>query len=647
MAPMFLPDTVAVIDLARLLEQDIAETTKLIHALENPGYSYLDFRNAPTTEAVANEARAMYALADEYFQKPEQAKARDHREGQPSWSDRGYKSCETNESFEMSTDEMRSNVLRLPERLAKEAPLVASFHGHCAEAARILLAQLAAALDLPILESVHDESEPSETGLKLISEPSVPFAADVVENKHRDSSTLTLLFYDSWSIHVTQPVDGAGKRYYLSYFLRPDHRLREEWEAADDSTVDRRAVDHVLGGALALIHAESRTHAALYRDDFPGHGETALAQHRTEPSGPSLAHQPLRIFSMAADEFRDSESQESAYSDLQVAAWLERISLPAPYKQYWSSPSTIPKTEDSLRTLFRCQITTFPYENLSVHYSPTHKVDINPASLYAKMMEAPHNGRGGYCMELSIFFHHMLRGLGFPVYMTGVRNRTRTDGVPRGEYQGWTHINNIIHLPCGAKFSADVAFGGDGPTSPLPMDGLGAAVQNLGPQEVRLVHDTIPKQRLHGPKLWIYQYRNGADREWNPFYSFAELEFFQEDFEVQNWWTSVKTLHRWTVLVVRFLRRGEPVDFAEAEAWRRGGDDQRGDDDDGAVQIVGKVMLVNDAVKVNMGAKTQVVHRVDSEEGRRKALRDYFGIRLTDDEAKCIEGWDMALPASS
>jgi len=40
-------------------------------------------------------------------------------------------------------------------------------------------------------------------------------------------------------------------------------------------------------------------------------------------------------------------------------------------------------------------------------------------------------------MELSIFFHHMLRGLGFHVYMTGVRNRTRTEGVPQGEYQGW------------------------------------------------------------------------------------------------------------------------------------------------------------------------------------------------------------------
>lgn len=137
------------------------------------------------------------------------------------------------------------------------------------------------------------------------------------------------------------------------------------------------------------------------------------------------------------DAFRDASPQESAYSAPQVAAWLRRISLPPSYAQYIDAPSTIPKTAEALRTLFRCQITTFPYENLSVHYSKTHQVDIQPGVLYTKMLGPSCNGRGGYCMEISILFHHMLRGLGFHVYMTGVRNRTRTDGVPQGEYQGW------------------------------------------------------------------------------------------------------------------------------------------------------------------------------------------------------------------
>lgn len=140
---------------------------------------------------------------------------------------------------------------------------------------------------------------------------------------------------------------------------------------------------------------------------------------------------------MAFESFRESSPQESAYSRSQVAAWLQEIRLPLSYRQYLEEPQTFPKTKESLKILFHAQITSFPYENLSVHYSSTHLVDISPKALYAKLMGTHRSGRGGYCMELGIFFHHMLRGLGFHVYLTGVRNRTRTDGVPQGETQGW------------------------------------------------------------------------------------------------------------------------------------------------------------------------------------------------------------------
>ncbi|EHK19402.1 uncharacterized protein TRIVIDRAFT_193352 [Trichoderma virens Gv29-8] len=328
----------------------------------------------------------------------------------------------------------------------------------------------------------------------------------------------------------------------------------------------------------------------------------------------------------------------SAYSNSQITAWLQHIRLPSSYKQYTYNPAAFPKTEESLKALFRAQITTFPYENLSVHYSSTHLVDIQPDALYTKMMGPISNGRGGYCMELSIFFHHMLRGLGFHVYMTGVRNRTRTNGVPQGETQGWTHINNIIHLPDGSKFTADVAFGGDGPTLPLRMDEKATIHSNLGSQDVRLIHDVLPKQRLLDPKVWIYQYRNGADKPWNSFYSFLEVEFFQEDFEVQNWWASAKTLHRWTVLAVRFLREGEPVKYPHQD-WKADCGEE--------INIVGKVMLVNNLVKLNMGNKTTVILQFDSEKQRLSALREFFNIRLTEEEIRSINGWDMALTDSN
>lgn len=196
-----------------------------------------------------------------------------------------------------------------------------------------------------------------------------------------------------------------------------------------------------------------------------------------------------------------------------------------------------------------------------------------------------------------------------------------------------THINNIVHLPSGQRFSLDVGFGGDGPTSPLPLDEPGRSIPNLGQQEVRLIQDYIPKQRFSETKLWIYQYRNGPEQEWNSFYSFAEMEFFQDDFEVINWFTTAKSLQRWTVLAVRFLRAGEGVQFSARPNLPLEQD----------ITIVGKVMLVNNVVKANLGGKTHIVYTLDSEKGRRQALRDYFGISLTDEEAQSIRGWDMAL----
>lgn len=199
-----------------------------------------------------------------------------------------------------------------------------------------------------------------------------------------------------------------------------------------------------------------------------------------------------------------------------------------------------------------------------------------------------------------------------------------------------THINNIIHLPSGQRYAVDVAFGGDGPTTPLPLLDECQAFDNLGAQQVRLVHDLIPKQQMGSPRLWIYQYRNGVDSEWNSFYSFAELEFFQEDFEVMNMWASARTVHRWMVLAVRFLREGDGVLWPEKKTGKDGV----------AVAVVGKMMLVNDVVKVNMGGRTEVVRRFQTEKGRVQAMREYFGIELTAEERDGIRGWDMSLDSA-
>lgn len=171
----------------------------------------------------------------------------------------------------------------------------------------------------------------------------------------------------------------------------------------------------------------------------------------------------------------------------------------------------------------------------------------------------------------------------------------------------------------------DVGFGGDGATQPLPLRS-GHAVQNLGPQEIRLLHDSLPEAsepESESQKVWIYQYRNGVEQAWNSFYAFPEFEFFQADLEAMNYWTAnfASSFQRFTTLVVRFLREGE--------------------------EIVGKIMLVDGMVKRNMGGRTEVVRICEDEGERVRALKKYFDITLTEEEAQGIRGLVTELKGTS
>jgi isopenicillin N synthase-like dioxygenase len=112
-------------------------------------------------------------------------------------------------------------------------------------------------------ENTHRDGKPSRTGLKLVYEPWKSKVTDVVDNKHTDMGTLTMVFCEQWGIEiempetkdwasvapkeghalinvadslqtlsgkslysclhrVTQPADGVQRRYYIVYFLRPE-----------------------------------------------------------------------------------------------------------------------------------------------------------------------------------------------------------------------------------------------------------------------------------------------------------------------------------------------------------------------------------------------------------------------------------------
>lgn len=303
----------------------------------------------------------------------------------------------------------------------------------------------------------------------------------------------------------------------------------------------------------------------------------------------------------------------ATFSKAQLSKYFDHIKLPQKYRQ-----DNVPRDLSLLTALHIHQIAAIPYDNLLLHYSQHKTVDLNPQSLFTKFVENGRN-RGGYCMEGSLFFMHVLRSLGFEAYPTGVRIRLREDGIPKGEFVGMTHMVLIIELPEGGecdKYVCDVAFGGDGPTAPMPLK-TGPITKNLGTQEVRFVRERVPGSLRH--EFWVYQYRNSAAKPWNSFYAFNDTEFLEVDFNVINFFTSkAGSFQNFTVVLVKFLL-GQ-------------------DDETGEGKIVGKVMLVNGSVKRNMGGKTEVLQVCSTEAERVSALKTWFGITLTDEEVAGIKG---------
>lgn len=123
----------------------------------------------------------------------------------------------------------------------------------------------------------------------------------------------------------------------------------------------------------------------------------------------------------------------SSYSREQVEQFLAYIGFPKRFRNV----ETLQPSADLLKALHVHTIATLPYENLSLHYNEKHAISLDPQHLFQKIV-GDRRGRGGYCMENAILYNHILRALGFDAYTAGARTRDRVDGVPHGDYPGWS-----------------------------------------------------------------------------------------------------------------------------------------------------------------------------------------------------------------
>lgn len=117
----------------------------------------------------------------------------------------------------------------------------------------------------------------------------------------------------------------------------------------------------------------------------------------------------------------------ATYTNDQISNYLSRIE--------WHKSSQPPVgTLDHLRELVKRQLAAVPFESLSLHYSPTHLLSLEPEDLFRKIVG---RNMGGYCMEDNTFFGTVLRSLGYKLINAGARVSDATGGRPGAGYMGW------------------------------------------------------------------------------------------------------------------------------------------------------------------------------------------------------------------
>lgn len=116
----------------------------------------------------------------------------------------------------------------------------------------------------------------------------------------------------------------------------------------------------------------------------------------------------------------------ATYSKEQVSEYLQYIGFNA--AKYAEAPSM-----SHLSGLIFKHLAFVPFECLSLHYSKTRRLSLDPEDLYKKVVG---HGRGGYCMEVNAFFLVMLRSLGYTVLPTGARVSNATSGRPGNGFGG-------------------------------------------------------------------------------------------------------------------------------------------------------------------------------------------------------------------
>lgn len=319
------------------------------------------------------------------------------------------------------------------------------------------------------------------------------------------------------------------------------------------------------------------------------------------------------------------DSDRPRYSDTQLHDYFKRLGLP---QKYLDSPVLSDRTKATttehglpfLQALTRYHTCNVPFENLELHYSAHKTITLDVAELYAKIVG---KRRGGRCMENNTFFATVLRSLGYEVRNCGGRVSRAMSPYPEVRrnqattYDGWNHMLNLVRFD-NEWYVVDVGMGAMGPNMPYPVrDGF--ETTSIAPRKIRLQSRAIAESYgTHSNKLWCYDicYNpvDSADNKWVPVYCFTETEFLPQDYEIMSWYTSTNKSSFFT----KYVTCTRMLTDEEREA------------------IVGNVTLFGGEIKESVGTNRDVVKDCKTEDERINALKEVFGVELTEEERKSI-----------
>lgn len=302
-----------------------------------------------------------------------------------------------------------------------------------------------------------------------------------------------------------------------------------------------------------------------------------------------------------------SDQPRPSYTKEQISKYFERLELSEKDQNFNVAGLSAEDTLKYLKLLIVQHQAHIPFENLTLHYSAHHSINVHPQALFTKII-GDNNGRGGYCMENNALLGTLLFSLGFNLYSAG--GRVNNGGV----FTGWSHMINLVTIG-ETKYHVDVGFGANGPIVPMPLDHSGVDREHIKPAASRLQYRNIPGNTDPSQRLWVYEHRQDKESDWTMMYCFTELEFIPSDYALMNYYTSTSkhTFFTRTIVVEKKIL-------------------------DDAGELAGQMIMSDKDLKWRLHGRKEKQIDFESEADRLGALEEHFGIRFGEVERVGIQG---------